>query len=48
MGLPVEKEMSDACEARLVRAVYRKLEDPGLNPGTVESVSFSTEIFRIL
>ena len=33
--------------AQLVRAVNRSLNDPGSNPGTVESVSFSTERFQI-
>ena len=44
----VEKEMSDACVAQLVRAVDRQLKDPGSNHGTVESVCFSTERFQIL
>ena len=43
--LSVEKEMSDACVARLVRAVDRQSKDLGSNPGTVESVSFSAGRF---
>ena len=38
-------KMSDAYVAQLVRAVVRQLKNPGSNPGTVESVSFSTERF---
>ena len=44
----MKKEMSDACVAQMVRAVDRQLKDPGSNPSTVDSVSFSTEIFLIL
>ena len=40
--------MSDTCVAQLVRAVDRQSKDSGLNPGTVEGVSFSTERFQIL
>ena len=40
--------MLDACLAQLVRTVDRRSKDPGLDPGTVESVSFSTERFQIL
>ena len=47
VNLPVEK-ISDACVAQLVRDVDRQSKDPGSNPGTVESVSFSTERFQIL
>ena len=39
--------MSDACVAQLIRAVDRQSKDPGSNPGTIESVSFSTERFQI-
>ena len=42
------KEMSDACIAQLVRAVDRQSKDPGSNPGTIKSVSFSTERFQIV
>ena len=35
-------------KAQLVRVVNRQSKDPGSNPGTVESVSFSTERFLIL
>ena len=41
-------ELSDACTAQLVRAVDRQSKDPGSNPDTVESVSFSTESFKFL
>ena len=44
-GLPVEKGMSNACVAQLNRAVDRQSKHPGSNPGTVKSVSFSTERF---
>ena len=40
--------MSDACVAQLVRAVDQQSKDPGSNPGIVESVFISTEIFQIL
>ena len=40
--------MSDVCVAQLVRVSYRQWKDPGSNPGTVDSVSFSTERFQIL
>ena len=39
--------MSDACVAQFMRAVDQQ-KDPGSNPVTVESVSFSTERFQIL
>ena len=45
-GLPFENGISDACVAWLVRPFDRQSKDPGSNPGTFESVSFSTE--RIL
>ena len=44
-GLPVEKGMLDVCVAQLVRAVDRQARDSSSNPGTVESVSFSTKQF---
>ena len=45
----MEKGMSDACVAQLVRAVGRQSKDDlGSNPGTVKSVSFSTERFGII
>ena len=44
----MKKGMSDACVDQLVRAVDRQSKDPGSNPGTVESVSFSTKIFLII
>ena len=47
-GLPVEKGMRDACVAQLVRAIDRQSKDPGSNPGTVESVSFSRERFLFI
>ena len=47
-AIPIEKVMSDACVDQLVRAVDRQSKDPGSNPGTVESVSFSTERFNII
>ena len=39
----MENGMSDACVDQLVRAVDRQSKDPDSNPGTVESISFSTE-----
>ena len=47
-GFRVEKEISDASVAQLVRAVDWQLKDPGSNPGTVASVSFSKKRFQIL
>ena len=46
----MEKGKSDACVAhnQLHRAVDRQSQDPGSNPGTFESVSFSTERFLII
>ena len=45
----MEKEMSDACMAQLVREVERRSKDLGSNPGTFESVFFLfTERFQIL
>ena len=43
----MEKEMSDACVAQLVRTVHRHSKDLGLNPNAVKSVFFSTERFQI-
>ena len=37
------KEMPDACVTQLVRAVDQQSKVPGLNPGIVEIVSFSTK-----
>ena len=39
--------MSEAYVAQLMTAVDRQSKDPGSNPGIVESVTFSTEIFLI-
>ena len=35
-----------ACVAQLVRAVDRQSDDPGSNPGPVESVSFQGRILN--
>ena len=41
----MEEGISVAYVVRLVRPVERQSKVPGLNPDTVESVSFSTERF---
>ena len=42
------EKMSDAFVARLVTAVDRQSKDPGSNPGTIGSVSFSQKDFKFL
>ena len=44
----MEKEMSDARVAQLVRAVDLQLKNSGSNPRTVECVSFFIERFQNL
>ena len=44
----MEKEVSDACLAQLIRAADLQSNDSGSNPSLVGYVSFSTESFQIL